>query len=184
VLFGLGPVFIFVIKHRFPWRISFKGRTPVASVVWTNLGIGAAIGTLIALFGGWPVLLTQGPITLMASAVGTWLFYIQHQFENTHWEAADAWRFEDAALHGSSYYDLPAVLDWFTAHIGVHHIHHLCSRIPNYRLRQCLADNPALREQANRLTFRQSLHCARLTLWDEASRQLVSFREARRRLPA
>ena len=107
-----------------------------------------------------------------------WLFYVQHQFEDTRWEQDDNWQLHDAALHGSSHYVLPKVLQWFSANIGIHHVHHLYSRIPFYRLTEVLRDHKVLAE-SNKMTIRESLACARLHLWDENSRQLLSFSQAR-----
>jgi omega-6 fatty acid desaturase (delta-12 desaturase) len=118
------------------------------------------------------------PIMMLAATVGVWLFYVQHQFEYTMWERDCKWSLHDAALHGSSHYDLPALLRWFTANIGVHHVHHLCSRIPYYRLPSVLRDHPELRD-IGRITLFESFRCVRLVLWDEAERRLVSFREVR-----
>src|SRR4029078_4623911 len=123
-------------------------------------------------------LLVHIPIMLLAASVGVWLFYIQHQFEHTLWGGAPAWNLHEGALHGSSYYDLPGVLRWFTANIGVHHVHHLCSRIPFYQLPRALQANPEL-AIIGRLTLFQGLPCVRLALWDEASRKLISFRDLR-----
>ena len=106
--------------------------------------------------------------------IRVWLFYIQHQFEDTVWEQSENWDRKTAALYGSSYYQLPKVLQWFTGNIGIHHVHHLCSAIPNYRLQECLDDAPALKE-INPLTLRQSLKYATLSLWDEEKRKLVPF---------
>jgi omega-6 fatty acid desaturase (delta-12 desaturase) len=130
----------------------------------TNAGIAVLVVATMWMVGVGPFLLVHLPITLLASSIGVWLFYVQHQFEDTFWEKAPAWTHHDAALHGSSHYDLPHVLRWFTANIGVHHVHHLCSRIPYYRL-----------------TLLDSLGCVRLVLWDETCRRLISFRELRRR---
>ena len=107
-----------------------------------------------------------------------WLFYVQHQFERTTWENDREWNPHRAALHGSSHYDLPALLRWFTANVGVHHVHHLCSRIPYYRLRRVLREHPELRD-VSRLTLLESFRCVRLVLWDEAQRRLVSFRDVK-----
>jgi omega-6 fatty acid desaturase (delta-12 desaturase) len=117
------------------------------------------------------------PIIVLAASIGVWLFYVQHQFEHTHWAHDETWNFHDAALHGSSHYQLPAVLRWFTANIGVHHIHHLSSRIPYYRLQDVLRDNPQF-AGVGRITLLQSLRTVRLTLWDEERQRLVSFGEA------
>jgi omega-6 fatty acid desaturase (delta-12 desaturase) len=120
----------------------------------------------------------QLPITIIASGVGTWLFYVQHQFERTYWEHSPEWDYTLAALEGSSYYKLPKVLQWFTGNIGFHHIHHLSPRIPNYNLQACHDQNPLFQRVAH-LTINNSLKTAWLSLWDEQSRRLVSFREAR-----
>ena len=118
------------------------------------------------------------PVLLMAATGGVWLFYIQHQFEETHWSEQQDWNFQQAALHGSSHYDLPVVLRWFTGNIGIHHVHHLSSKVPFYRLPEVLEHHPELREMG-RITFFESLRCVKLVLWDEQQRRLVSFREAR-----
>ena len=135
------------------------------------------------LIGVGPFLFVHLPIMLLAASIGVWLFYVQHQFEDTVWAKDRGWNLHDVALRGSSYYDLPRVLHWFTANIGVHHIHHLCSRIPYYRLPRVLRDFPDLRN-VSRLTLWQSLMCVRLALWDEAQQRLISFREMRRRYAA
>jgi acyl-lipid omega-6 desaturase (Delta-12 desaturase) len=116
---------------------------------------------------------------VLAASFGVWLFYVQHQFEATFWSENSDWVLQDAALHGSSHYDLPLLLRWFSANIGIHHVHHLCSRIPYYRLPRVMRDHPELRD-IGRLTLLQSFRCVPLALWDEAQQRLVSFREARR----
>jgi omega-6 fatty acid desaturase (delta-12 desaturase) len=146
----------------------------------TNAAIALLVALLMWVVGIGPFLLVHLPITLLAASIGVWLFYVQHQFEETAWEDGRTWNLHEMALHGSSHYDLPVVLRWFTANIGVHHVHHLCSRIPFYRLGQVLRDIPQLRG-VGRLTLRRSLGCTRLVLWDEADRRLVSFREVRAR---
>jgi omega-6 fatty acid desaturase (delta-12 desaturase) len=175
VMFGLGPIFVFFIRHRLPvgemgggWRSWFS---PMA----TNLAIaGAAIG-LVLVGGMWPLLLIQLPTCLIAGTIGVWLFYVQHQFEGVAWARNARWTQTDAALHGSSHYHLPGPAGWFTANIGVHHVHHLSSRIPFYRLRRVLREHPEL--DAGRLSFAQSLRGVGLALWDEESRRLISFRD-------
>jgi omega-6 fatty acid desaturase (delta-12 desaturase) len=146
----------------------------------TNAAIAAVVAVLIWVIGVWSFLLVHMPIILLAGSVGVWLFYVQHQFEMTFWAHEGRWNFEEAALHGSSHYDLPGILRWFTANIGVHHVHHLCSRIPYYRLPKVLRDHPELRG-VSRLTLLQSFRCVRLVLWDENRRRLISFREMDRR---
>lgn len=179
VLFGVGPTYLFLLDHRLPVGFMRAGWMPWLSTMGTNAAIALLVTTMIWLVGVIPFLLVQLPITLLASSIGVWLFYVQHQFENTLWEHDDDWTFHDAALHGSSYYDLPSPLRWFTANIGIHHVHHLCSRIPCYRLPDVLRDHPALRH-IGRLGLRQSLESVRLVLWDEEQHRLVSFAEARR----
>ena len=112
------------------------------------------------------------------SSAGIMLFYVQHQFEDTFWSDGADWSMHEAALHGSSHYDLPRPLRWLTANIGIHHVHHLASRIPFYRLTQVLRDQPELRD-IGRLTLLESFRCVRLVLWDESRRRLVSFRQLR-----
>ncbi|HJY50006.1 MAG TPA: fatty acid desaturase [Stellaceae bacterium] len=146
------------------------------STMATNLAIAVLAATMIWLVGLGPFLLVQLPITLLAGSIGVWLFYVQHQFEDTFWTHDEGWNFHEAALRGSSHYDLPNVLRWFTANIGVHHVHHLCSRIPYYRLPRVLRDHPEL-AAVGRLTLFQSLQCVRTVLWDERRRRLISFRE-------
>jgi omega-6 fatty acid desaturase (delta-12 desaturase) len=130
------------------------------------------------LVGVTPFLLVQLPITFLASSIGVWLFYVQHQFEDTYWADDTGWSLHEAALLGSSHYDLPRVLRWFTANIGVHHVHHLSSRIPYYRLPRVLRDHPEL-GRVSRLTLLESLASVRLVLWDQERRRLISFRELR-----
>lgn len=179
VLLGFGPLFLFVVKYRVPTRpLEATGRAWL-SAMSTNLAVAAVISLMIYLVGVRDLLLIQLPITLLASTIGVWLFYVQHQFEHAWWEESAKWSPHASALHGSSHYDLPQPLRWLTANIGMHHVHHLSSRIPSYRLSEVLRDHPELRE-VSRLTLRQSLGCLRLALWDEDKRRLVSFREASR----
>jgi omega-6 fatty acid desaturase (delta-12 desaturase) len=176
VMFGLGPLFIFVLQNRLPFGFMRKGPAPWVSAMATNAGIFVAGALLIWAFGLSPFLVVHLPIVLLAATAGVWLFYVQHQFEPSRWDKTAAWDAQEAALHGSSHYDLPAILRWFTANIGVHHVHHLSNRIPYYRLQDVLRDHPSLRA-IGRITLPQSLACVRLALWDEDKRRLVSFRE-------
>jgi len=116
----------------------------------------------------------QLPVALLSTSIGVWLFYVQHQFEPTYWEHDERWKYTDAALRGSSYYRLPKLLQWATGNIGLHHIHHLDARIPNYRLQAALDTHPELQQVAT-LTLRESLRCVRLVLWDERAGKLVPF---------
>ncbi len=180
VMFGIGPAYLFVLQQRVPFgMLRGGGWAPWISTMATNAGIAAIAAVLIWFIGIGPFLLVHLPIMLLAGSIGVWLFYVQHQFEMTFWAHDGEWTLHEAALHGSSHYDLPAILRWFTANIGVHHVHHLSSRIPYYRLPRALRDHPELRG-VSRLTLLQSLRCVRLALWDEGRRRLVTFREARR----
>jgi acyl-lipid omega-6 desaturase (Delta-12 desaturase) len=178
VMFGLGPAYLFLLQHRLPVGLMRKGWKPWMSTMLTNLAIAVLATGMIWLVGVGPFLLIHLPVTLLAASIGVWLFYVQHQFEETHWSDASAWSMHEAALHGSSHYQLPGILRWFTANIGIHHVHHLCSRIPFYRLPQVLRDHPQLND-IGRLTLRESFSCVRLVLWDEDRRRLISFGELR-----
>ncbi len=135
-------------------------------------------GILVAAIGLKTFLLLFLPVMILATWAAGWLFYIQHQFENAQWDWSEDWEFHVAALRNSSYYALPRILQWFSGNIGFHHIHHLCSRIPNYRLQECLEASPQL-QAINRLTLRESFKGVWLALWDEDKRKLVGIREAR-----
>lgn len=178
VLFGLGPAYQFLLRHRVPVGLSRAGWRPWISAIGTDITIALSCLGMTYLVGAVPFFLVQLPITLVAATLGMWLFYIQHQFQRTSWEKDAQWSFHEAALRGSSYCELPPVLRWFSANIGVHHVHHLCSTIPYYRMPGVLRAFPELRT-LGRLTFRQSLGSVRLALWDEESRRLISFRQAR-----
>lgn len=178
IMFGVGPAYLFFLRHRLPIGFMRDGWQLWSSTMATNLAIALAIAAITSLIGIKAFLLVHIPIMLLAATAGVWLFYVQHQFEQTAWERDERWNLHRAALYGSSYYDLPMLLRWFTANIGVHHVHHLCGRIPYYRLPGVLRDHPELRE-VGQLTLLQSFRCVRLVLWDETQRRLVSFREIR-----
>ena len=178
VMFGIGPGFVFIVQNRLPFGFMRAGAVYWISAMGTNLAIVATAGIVIYFVGVLPFLAVHLPIILLASSIGVWLFYVQHQFEETVWAEEKAWKQHDAALYGSSHYDLPVVLAWFTANIGVHHVHHLYSRIPFYRLPHVLRDFPEL-AQIHRLTLLESFKCARFRLWDDVRNRLVTFREAR-----
>lgn len=177
VLLFLGPPYLFLLSYRFPIGapVPFKQAWP--GVVMLNAGLIIFYGLLGPAVGWLNLLLILGPATLMSTWAGGWLFYIQHQFPDTAWENGNEWDFHDAAISGSSYYVLPKILQWFTGNIGLHHIHHLNGKIPNYRLQECLDASPELTGMS-RLTFVESLKCVNLALWDEESRKLISFRQA------
>ena len=178
VMFGLGPAYLFAVQYRLPVGLMRAGWRPWASTMGTNVGTALVAAGLIWLVGLGPFLMIHLPIVLISSSIGVWLFYVQHQFEDTNWAGAPEWSHAEAALHGSSHYDLPVVLRWLTANIGLHHVHHLSSRIPFYRLPQVLKDHPELHD-VGRITLLGSLRCVPLVLWDEGSRRLVSFKAAR-----
>jgi len=153
-MFVVGPAYLFILQQRLPIGSPRGGWQAWFSTMATNAAIALIIVALMWLVGVQPFLLVHLPIALLASSIGVWLFYVQHQFEDTFWAENSGWTMHEAALHGSSHYDLPGVLRWFTANIGVHHVHHLCSRIPYYRLPQVLRNHPELK--GIRLGFRPS----------------------------
>lgn len=177
-LFGLAPFYVFFIQNRLPFGLMASGWRYWLSAMGTNAAVAAALVGLYWLGGSRTLLLVFLPTMLIGASIGMWLFYVQHQFRETSWDSEESWKVQDAALEGSSYYVLPEPLRWFSANIGAHHVHHMASRIPYYRLPEVLRDHEPL-AQCHRLTLRESFRCARLRLWDEDSRQLVSFAEAR-----
>jgi omega-6 fatty acid desaturase (delta-12 desaturase) len=168
-----GPVH-FLLLQRFPTTLKRPAWEMWSSVMSHNLVMALFYGALLVLLGWEHFTILVLPILVVAAAMGVWLFYVQHQFENTSWEKNENWDRQTAALLGSSYYELPRVLQWFTGNIGLHHIHHLCSHIPNYRLQECLDALPELKS-INRMTILQSLKTAPLALWDTDKNKLVSF---------
>ncbi len=179
VMFGVGPAYLFFVQHRVPVGLMRSGWKPWLSTMATNATLALIAGLLIWLIGIAAFALVHLVTMLLAATIGVWLFYVQHQFEHTAWFDGETWDLHEAALHGSSYYVLPGVLRWFTANIGMHHVHHLCSRIPYYRLPRVLKENPEL-GNVGRLTVWDSLKCVNLVLWDENRRKLISFGELRR----
>ena len=177
VMFGIGPIWLFFFKQRLPFGMMRSGMEPWVSTMATNLAILVLALGLIWFVGFGPFLLVQLPIVVMAGSAGVWLFYVQHQFEETHWSQSPQWQFQDAALHGSSYYELPLALRWLTANIGIHHVHHLSSKVPYYRLPEVLRDYPELCG-IGRITILESIRCVKLVLWDERSQRLVTFCDA------
>ena len=176
-MFVLGPSYLFLLQNRLPFGLMKSGAKYWISAMGSNLATAVAVFTIYWFLGLGAVFLVFLPTTIVAASVGVWLFYVQHQFENTMWDQNLDWDLHEAALKGSSHYDLPVVLRWLTGNIGIHHVHHLYSRIPFYRLPEVLRDHNELVEQS-RLTMWESFKCASLDLWDEKSRRLVSFRTA------
>jgi omega-6 fatty acid desaturase (delta-12 desaturase) len=178
VLFGLGPFYNFFLLQRLPVGLMKDWRGWVSTQGTTLAIIGLFVAGSIA-FGWAPAVLVFVPTMLLGGTIGVWLFFVQHQFEGVQWARQGAWRREPAALTGSSHLDLPQPLKWLTANIGIHHVHHLNSRIPSYRLPEVLRDLPELKS-ISRVGLFEALRCATLGLWDEQNQRLVSFRQVRR----
>ena len=176
VMFGVGPAWLFFIRQRVPTGSPRRRWREWVSIIGTDAALAAVIAALVLMLGPIPLLLGWLPVILLAATIGVWLLYLQHQFEDAYWEQRPDWDFAAAAMQGSSFYDLPRVLHWVTGNIGFHHIHHLSSRIPNYRLRECHEANPVF-QAVPRLTLRDSFRCARLALWDPEHRKLVAFKD-------
>lgn len=179
IMFVLGPIFQFVIKHRYPWDIPPTWKNAWSSVWLTNAALVLVIVVMGQLVGYTNFFLVQVPTTFLACSIGLWLFYVQHQYEETYWHDHANWDFFDAALHGSSHLVLPAPLQWLTAYIGLHHVHHLNSQIPNYKLKDCLSANPEL-QCARKISMMDTWRLLNLALWDEENRRLISFRQYRK----
>ena len=171
ILFTVGSFIDFVVLQRF--TTPSAGRRERTSVIWTNFALTAMVISLCNLVGWQTFLLVEIPILLIATSAGVWLFYVQHNFEGTYWARHDKWEFFKAGVTGSSFYKLPAVLNWFTGNIGYHHIHHLSPKIPNYKLQWAYKENPLF--QIPPLTFPKSLKSLGYRLWDEEKNMLVGF---------
>jgi len=173
LLFVIAPVFVFLVKQRFPSPGANKRERE--SVHWMNLALlGMAVG-LSAIFGIVPYLIIQVTALTVAATLGFWLFYIQHQFEGVYWEREEQWDYTAAALKGSSFYKLPRILQWFSGNIGYHHIHHLSARIPNYNLERCHKAH-LMFQGVKPITLFASLKTLKLRLWDEQGKKLVGYR--------
>ncbi len=172
VLVGLGALFNFLFYNRLPdLRVKRRERM---GVFLTNLLILAVALTAAQIIGWQAYLLIQLPVLWLAGGIGIWLFYVQHQFEGGYWARKEEWDPLRAAMEGSSFYRLPAVLRWFSGNIGYHHVHHLNPMIPNYHLKQCFESVPELQTKEP-LTIKKSLGCHRLKLWDENLQKMVAF---------
>ncbi len=179
VLFLIGPIYVFLLNQRLPDKYMRKQAKYWISAMGTNASIIVLAAGLIWIMGAAAFFIIYLPMIVGAGAMGIWLFYVQHQFEDTHWETSEDWDVHDAALYGSSHYDLPQPLRWLTANIGIHHVHHLNARIPFYRLSEALRDHPKLKT-IKRLTLWRSFSCVGLKLWHEESRKLITFKQAQK----
>ena len=175
VMFGIGPIFALLIGPRLVAR---DARPRLRrSVIGTNIALAVFVAALCLLMGWRDFLLVQAPTVMLAGSAGIWLFYVQHQFEDAYWEDTGSWSYADAALRGSSYLKLPKVLQFFSGNIGLHHVHHLNARIPNYNLQRAHDEN-SIFDGVPVLSLRDGLHSVRLKLWDEESGHLVTFAQA------
>jgi len=175
VMFGIGPFWALVIQPRL---VSRDARTRIKrSVHLTNLALAVAVVALCLTIGWQALLLVQLPLIFLAGSAGVWLFYVQHQFEDTYWHSTGEWSYADAALQGSSYLKLPKVLQFFSGNIGLHHVHHLSARIPNYHLQAAHDANPVFHDIPV-LTFWDGIRATRLKLWDEERGRLIGWRDA------
>ncbi|MBK9924170.1 MAG: fatty acid desaturase [Anaerolineales bacterium] len=170
ILLLIGPTFVFVVGERIP---PATGKREIASVWWTNLAL-AVIVTVMGLTFGWKnYLITQLLVLFFGTSAGVWLFYVQHNYEGVYWERHSEWDYFTASIKGSSFYKLPVLLQWFTGNIGFHHIHHLGSKIPNYKLPKAYNENPIFHVEP--LTILSSLKCLKWRVYDEANRRLAGW---------
>jgi acyl-lipid omega-6 desaturase (Delta-12 desaturase) len=171
IMFTIGSFLVFSVTQRIPGRLG--GKRERASVWWTDAALVVLIGLLILLVGWKTYLLVQLPVFMLGTSTGVWLFYVQHNFDPTYWERHNKWTFVKAGFEGSSYYKLPAVLQWFTGNIGFHHIHHLSPKIPNYKLPVCYKENPVFHVRP--MTLLASLSSLRMRLYDEEKGSMVGW---------
>jgi omega-6 fatty acid desaturase (delta-12 desaturase) len=174
VMFGLGPIYGMLLMPR--WAARSAGARVQRSVWRTNLALVVVVGALCWLLGWREFLLVQAPLVVLAGGTGIWLFYVQHQFEDTYWQRPDNWSYTDAALRGSSYLRLPRLLQFFTGNIGLHHVHHLNPKIPNYNLQRA-HDQCEVFHSVPRVSLLDGLRAVRLKLWDENAARLVTWAE-------
>src|SRR4051794_2654039 len=172
VMFGLGPIWAMVVPPRLVSRLA-RPRLR-RSVIWTTLALAVAVGALCSLIGWRDYVLVGGPPAWIAATAGVWLFYVQHQFEDAYWENSGTWDYADAALRGSSHLKLPQPLQFFTGNIGLHHVHHLSTRIPNYNLQRTHDSTPVLQDVPV-LSLVDGVKAVRLKLWDAERGRLITF---------
>jgi len=173
-MFFIAPLFVFIIGYRFDFLKRKNWKRERRGLLWTNIALLLLVAGLMLTLGWKEYLLIQIPITYIATGLGAWFFFVQHNFEEAYWDQAPTWDYTAAALHGSSYYKLPKVLQWFTGSIGFHHIHHLSPKIPNYLLEQCHNENPMFQHPPT-LTPTSSFGTLNLSLWDEERKRLITF---------
>jgi omega-6 fatty acid desaturase (delta-12 desaturase) len=176
IMFGIGPIVALLIGPRLVARDARPRMR--RSVIGTNIALALLVAALCWLLGWSDFLLIQAPTVLLAGSAGIWLFYVQHQFEDAYWEDSSSWSYADAALRGSSYLKLPKVLQFFSGNIGLHHVHHLNARIPNYNLQRAHDENEIFHDVPT-LSLMDGMRAVRLKLWDEERRRLVTFAQAR-----
>jgi len=179
VLFLLGPIWVFILKHRFPFDVPRDWTQAWRSVLWTNVAILGVLLVAHATIGVGTFLAVQLPATITSAIIGVWMFYVQHQFEHTYWAWHEQWDYYDASLYGSSHLVLPKPLQWISGNIGIHHVHHMSARIPNYKLQQAHDENPEF-HQVTEVRFRDTLKLINLALWDEETGELIRFKDLRR----
>ena len=179
ILFLFAPIFLFIVLERFP---TGKAKPREKRSVWLmNFSVVALAGILISIFGFLPWLAIQFTAMTVASSIGVWMFYVQHQFEDTYWVDSEDWDYTTAAIEGSSFYKLPKVLQWFSGNIGFHHVHHLSPMIPNYHLERCHRSDPIF-QAAKQITLWSSLKTVNHRLWDEDAKKLIGFRQLKKQL--
>jgi len=174
-LLPIGAPGLFILAHRFPWYVPMRDTRLWLSVMSYNIALTISFWILIKAFGV-SVIFVYLPVICFAAMAGIYMFYIQHQFDGTYWQKRDDWNFVEAAMQGCSYHKLPGILNWFTGNIAFHHIHHLCSKIPNYELQRCFNDNAEF-QKVKVVGLREGIRCFNLALWDEAQQRLISFKD-------
>jgi len=175
IMFGLGPIYQFLLKNRFNRRGARKSER--LNTYLTNISIVTLYSLIIWAIGWEAFLLVQTPIFLISGSAGIWLFYVQHTFEDSYFEEDDNWEYVKAAVEGSSFYKLPKLFQWLTGNIGYHHVHHLSPRVPNYKLEDAHNHTPEL-QNVPTITFRTSIESLRFRLWDENNKKFVTYKEA------
>ena len=179
IMFGLGPLYLVLVQNRFNNKDA-KSKERL-NTYFTNFTLLVICATLILLFGWQTFILVHGLTLFIAGALGIWLFYIQHTYEDSYFEYSDEWDYVKAAVEGSSYYQLPKVLQWITGNIGYHHVHHLSPRVPNYHLEAAHESIPPL-QQATTITLKTSVESIRYKLYDPERKRFVAFKEVENEL--